>query len=237
MSSASLTLGFPSAARLMNRSSFRQTFKAPLVSHCRPLNVRPNGSSQFCFTRCPMTRAFNVTAGQPDGSGDLGLGGALDLARKLWSNVPQPVKDFPWNVSMMNFIRILIDLICAVVKYLCVPLLGISSLSEMSYCAHERKMVLVPFPFILGIAVTKILKDTTIELYPHLEAGEIPWHLLVVASFFTLVKLPGPDYPYWGRLLLPHFANGGLWTTLWYAFMWYRRPRKEMEKSHVEDKN
>lgn len=60
----------------------------------------------------------------------------------------------------------------------------------------------------------------------YFQQAEVPWHLVAVAIFFTLIKLPGPYYPYWGRILIPHIANGGLLRTLWFAFLWYRRPKK-----------
>ncbi|XP_004292456.1 PREDICTED: uncharacterized protein LOC101312804 [Fragaria vesca subsp. vesca] len=56
--------------------------------------------------------------------------------------------------------------------------------------------------------------------------AEVPWHHFVMAIFFTLLKLPGPHYPCCGQIIIPHIANGGLLRTLWFAFMWYRRPRK-----------
>jgi len=40
--------------------------------------------------------------------------------------------------------------------------------------------------------------------------AEVPWHLIAIAVFFVLLKLPGAYYPYWGRMLIPHFANGAL---------------------------
>ncbi|KAF9595132.1 hypothetical protein IFM89_037232 [Coptis chinensis] len=40
------------------------------------------------------------------------------------------------------------------------------------------------------IVVTGIFKDATLELYPQLKEGEFPWHLVSVAFFFILVKLP-----------------------------------------------
>lgn len=57
----------------------------------------------------------------------------------------------------------------------------------------------------------------------------MPWHLIAIGIFFTLLKLPGPYYPYWGRIFIPHLANGALWRTLWLAFMWYRRPNTPSE--------
>lgn len=56
------------------------------------------------------------------------------------------------------------DLACAVAKFLFVPILAVSSLSEMSYCGHERKLVLVPFPFLIGFFMAGVLADTAIEL-------------------------------------------------------------------------
>lgn len=58
-----------------------------------------------------------------------------------------------------------------------------------------------------------------------------PWYLFLIVSFFTLLKLPVPYYPYWGRLLIPHFANGGLWRTVWLIFMWYKGPNVTPEAS------
>lgn len=170
--------------------------------------------------------AINRTAG--------GLGepikAKLDLlsqkARSIWDSSPQPVKSFPWNKVAESFIQLILDLVLAVMKYLSVPVLAVSSLSEMSYCAHERKLFLVPIPILVGVALAGILKETALELSPLLKEAEVPWHLIAVAIFFTLIKLPGPYYPYWGRILIPHIANGGLLRTLWFAFLWYRRPKQ-----------
>jgi hypothetical protein len=63
-------------------------------------------------------------------------------------------------------------------------------------------------------------------VFYNFQDAEVPWHLFVMAIFFTMLKLPGPYYPFWGRILIPHIANGGLLRTLWFAFLWYRRPQK-----------
>ncbi|PKI39288.1 hypothetical protein CRG98_040344 [Punica granatum] len=149
----------------------------------------------------------------------------LTKARELWDSSPEPVKSFPWNRALENFIQLVLDLTLAVVKILCVPLLAITSLSEMSYCAHERKLLLVPLPLLVGFALAGVLKETALELSPLIKDAEIRWHLIAIAIFFTLLKLPGPYYPYWGRIFIPHLANGALLRTLWSAFMWYRRSR------------
>ncbi|KAL5071634.1 hypothetical protein RYX36_022521 [Vicia faba] len=101
----------------------------------------------------------------------------------------------------------------------------VTSISELSYCARQRKLVLVPLPILLGAALAGILKETAFEMSPRLRDAEVPWHLIAIAIFFTLIKLPGPYYPYWGRILIPQFANGVLLRALWFAILWYRRPK------------
>lgn len=181
----------------------------------------------FQNTRPKVLCAINMSAGQSDDHGKFKLDHLMNKARKLWDNCPQSVKIFPWKKALGNFGQLILDLTLAVVKYLCVPLLAVSSLSEMSYCAHERKLFLVPVPLVIGITVAGVLRETALDISPHLKDAEVPWHLIAMAIFFTLIKLPGPYYPYWGRIFIPHFANGGLWRTLWFAFLWNRRPQKE----------
>ncbi|XP_062092223.1 uncharacterized protein LOC133798045 isoform X2 [Humulus lupulus] len=187
----------------------------------------------------PMSKVFcamNMAAGQSSNdSGKTKFDQLMEKARKLWEASPQPVKSFPWNRAFDNFIQLTLDLFLAVVKYLSVPLLAVSSLSEMSYCAHERKLKLVPFPLFIGITLAGVLRQTALEISPLLKDAEVPWHLICMAIFFTLLKLPGPYYPYWGRIFIPHFANGGLLRTLWFAILWYRRPQKTSRTALPQD--
>ncbi|WVZ10745.1 hypothetical protein V8G54_015275 [Vigna mungo] len=187
------------------------------------LSVKPFGVSQKRVTT--ISCSMNMSAQQSDDHGRMKLEQLIDKARKLWDSSPEPVKIFPWNKALDNFIQLILDLILVVVKYLAVPVFAVTSLSEMSYCAHERKLFLVPIPVLFGVAVAGILKATALELSPHLKDAEVPWHLIAIAILFTLIKLPGPYYPYWGRIIIPHFANGVLLRTLWFAILWYRRPK------------
>ncbi|KAI4370776.1 hypothetical protein MLD38_019086 [Melastoma candidum] len=180
------------------------------------------------FQRCRLPRIFcsvNTAAGHPDNSKKINFQPLINKATDIWNNMPQAVKIFPLDTTFWNFIQLTIDLILAVVKLLSVPLLVVSSLSEMSYCAHQRKLLLVPFPFLLGVAVAWVFKETLLELSPLLKEGrtEVPWHVIAIAIVFTLVKLPGPYYPYWGRMLLPHMANGALLSSLWFAYQWLKK--------------
>ncbi|CAI0406856.1 unnamed protein product [Linum tenue] len=169
--------------------------------------------------------SISMAAGKSDDPERINLRQLANKATKLWGSCPEPVRSFPWNTAFNNFIQLLLDLTVTVVKYLTVPLLLITTLSEMSYCAHHKKLVLVTFPLLIGFAVAGFLRDSALELSPLLKDAEVPWHLIAIAALFALIKLPGPYYPFWGRIFIPHMANGVLWRTLWFAFMWNRRPR------------
>ncbi|KAJ0987110.1 hypothetical protein J5N97_005466 [Dioscorea zingiberensis] len=196
--------------------------------------------SQSHRRRHLVPRGINLTAGNYEKPEKMDISGVINALEKQWKNLPQPIKNFPWTKAALNFYHLIFELTCSVAKYLCLPLLAVSSLSEMSYCAHERKMRVIPIPFLLGFAVAGVLKDTAKDLYPDLkEGGGLPRHLLLVAIFFVLLKLPGPYYPYWGRLIIPHFANGALWSIAWSSFMWLRQrqgsPATTLETSHTEN--
>ena len=121
-------------------------------------NARPNFS-------CSVSMAD----GQSNNNGKLKLNQIMDKAREIWNGLPEPVKSFPWNRVLDNFIQLILDVVVAVIKFLSVPILAISSLSEMSYCARERKLFFVPVPFALGFSVAGILKDTAQEFSPLLK--------------------------------------------------------------------
>lgn len=93
----------------------------------------------------------------------------IETARRLWDSSPLPVKRFPWNRVLENFFQLILDLVVAVVKYLSLPLLAVSSLSEMSYCAHERKLTIIPVPLLIGFVLVGVLKETALELSPLLK--------------------------------------------------------------------
>lgn len=123
----------------------------------------------FQNSRHKILCAINMSAGQSDDPGKTKLEHLLDSAMKLWDSTPLPVKSFPWGRAFDNFIQLILDLILAVVKYLSVPLLLVSSLSEMSYCAYQKKLILVPAPLFIGIAVAGVLRQTALDLSPRLK--------------------------------------------------------------------
>uniref|UniRef100_A0A7N0UB46 Uncharacterized protein n=1 Tax=Kalanchoe fedtschenkoi TaxID=63787 RepID=A0A7N0UB46_KALFE len=163
-----------------------------------------------------------ASAGMPDDDKKIVFAHLKEKVREISTTG----EDIPWNRAADHFIQLILDLVLAVVKYLSVPLLAVTSLSELSYCAHERKLFLTPVPLLIGVFLAGVLKETLFDLSPLPREAEVSWHLIAIAVIFTLLKLPGPYYPYWGHIFIPHMANGALLRTLWFAFEWYRRPRK-----------
>ncbi|XP_075501714.1 uncharacterized protein LOC142539859 isoform X1 [Primulina tabacum] len=174
---------------------------------------------------------MNTASSQSDDCGKLSLRHIMDKARTMWDSSPQPMKRFPWSKAFDNFIQLNLDLFFNVIKYLAIPLFAMSSISEMSYCAHERKLFLVPLTLLISSVVAGVLRDAALESSPYLKThhAAVPWHLISMLIFFVLLKCPGPYYPYWGRIIIPHLANGVLLRTLWFLFLWYRRPQKSSE--------
>ncbi|KAL0376117.1 UNVERIFIED_CONTAM: putative N-acetyl-gamma-glutamyl-phosphate reductase, chloroplastic [Sesamum calycinum] len=224
--SEKMALNFNASAvySLQNLPSFRRTQSC--ILSWKPNQLCQNTPRVFC--------SMNMAADQSGDSRKLSIGDIVEKARRLWDSSPQPVKSFPWNKTLDNFIQLVVDLVLAVIKYLSIPLFTVTSISEMSYCAHERKLYLIPLPFLVGVAVAGVLKDAALGSSPYLEHAEVPWHLIAVVIFFTLLKFPGPYYPYWGRIFIPHFANGALLRTLWFMFLWSRRPRRTSENNQPD---
>lgn len=175
-----------------------------------------------------VPRVMNVTGGQSGGP-DKVRHVYLEKVRNLWERCPEPIKVFPWDRAYTKFFHRLFSLTFEVGKWLFIPVLFVSSLSEMTYCGWQNKELLIPIGMLAGIYLAGILKETAIELSENLQEGGFPWHLVIIGAFFALIKFPGPYYPYWGRIFLPHFANGGLWRTLWFAHIWYKSQFKTAE--------
>ncbi|XP_020095239.1 uncharacterized protein LOC109714908 isoform X3 [Ananas comosus] len=227
---------FPTSAPKLTASSSSSSSPSSNGTNA-PLYRNPLGISLSHFSQGPWSLSLrpprrtlngfpisrpNATSGESDGHERLVLGW-IENARKVFDGLPQPVKSFPWMRFLGIFQNLAFGLALVVAKYLAIPLLAISSLSEMSYCAHERKMGFIPIPFLAGFVVAGVANHAAIDLSSDLKEADDPWHLVLIAAFFLLIKLPGPYYPYLGRLCIPHFANGGLWRTAWLAFMWYKR--------------
>ncbi|XP_073065681.1 uncharacterized protein [Primulina eburnea] len=204
-----------------NGSSLRRTQSCVL-------GIRQN---QLCQPSPRILCIMNMASDQSDDCGKLSLSHIMKKAKTMWDTSPQPIKIFPWNKALENFVQLILDLFFNVIKYLSIPLFAISLISEMSYCAHERKLFLVPLTLLIGSVVAGVLRDSVLESSPYLKTrhAAVPWHLISMLIFFVLLKCSGPYYPYWGRIVIPHLANGVLLRTLWFMFLWYRTPQKSPE--------
>ncbi|KAJ8530111.1 hypothetical protein K7X08_036946 [Anisodus acutangulus] len=196
------TTPLPSRQWFSGDPIIRLRFQPPMIlppltkSNMCILSIRPNWTRPIARPKiiCNMNIA---AAGQSDEPHKFNLENILDQAGKLWDSAPTPVKSFPWNKTLDNFVQLILDTVLAVTKYLYVPVLVATSISELSYCAHERKLYITLFPILVGVAIAGILKSAALESSPYLKNAEVPWHLIAIGVFFTLLKLPGPYYPYW----------------------------------------
>ncbi|MFS7995595.1 hypothetical protein Hanom_Chr12g01119781 [Helianthus anomalus] len=223
---------FPLNLQPSSRMALRPNFSSLMALKGWPCqsNMLTSKPNALTYRKpCPnILCTMKMDASQPDPHGKSTFDLVINKARKLWDNSPQEVKSFPWTTALENFTQLIIDIILVVTQFLYLPVMAITSVSEMSYCAHERKLVLIPIPILIGVAVAGMLRNRALKLSPYLKDAKVPWHLYANMLFFTLIKLPGPYYPYWGRILIPHFANGGLFRTLWFLFLWYRMSKKDV---------
>jgi len=148
---------------------------------------------------------------------------------KLWEVCPEPVRKFPWKKAGERVIHHLFQPILGVAKRLLIPILTVTFLMEASYCIAQNKELFIPIGLLAGSVFAEILKETAVELSQNLKEGGFPWHLLAMALIFSLIKFLGPFYPYWGGILLPHFANGGLWQTIWLTRNWHKNQSQTTE--------
>ncbi|KAJ7559903.1 hypothetical protein O6H91_04G106000 [Diphasiastrum complanatum] len=139
---------------------------------------------------------------------------------RVWKKAPKPLREFPWRRAIERLVERLSDVAWSAAKWLLVPVILLSSLSEISYSLVQNKEFLIPIGMLAGSFLAGVLKDAAVELSEDLQKGEVPWHLIAIGFLFSLVKFPGPSYPYWGRVLLPHFATGGLLRTFFFAWSW-----------------
>ncbi|KAH9304755.1 hypothetical protein KI387_009159 [Taxus chinensis] len=140
-----------------------------------------------------------------------------DVPIKLWEMCPEPVRNFPWKKARKRVVERFFHLILDAIKWLGITILVVTFFMEASYCVAQNKELIMTIALITGGVFAEILKETSIELeLPQInKEGDFPQHLLIIMSVFSLIKILGPFYPYWARIILPHLANGVLCRTIW----------------------
>uniref|UniRef100_A0A7N0TDH2 Uncharacterized protein n=1 Tax=Kalanchoe fedtschenkoi TaxID=63787 RepID=A0A7N0TDH2_KALFE len=163
-----MALNFPGvlpALRSHPRSFSTSSTSSAVWNGSKFLSLRNSG-----FRRVEPRGLFvanvGASAGMPDDDKKIAFAHFKEKVREIWERFPQPVKIFPWNRAADNFIQLIHDLVLAVVKYLSVPLLAVTSVSELSYCAHERKLFLTPVPLLIGVFLAGVFKETLLDLSP-----------------------------------------------------------------------
>lgn len=141
----------------------------------------------------------------------------------VWAKAPEPVRVFPWGKAGRLFVERVVYHFWTVGKWLVIPVLAVSMLSELSYTLLQKKVFIIPAGMIGGFAFAGMLKETAIELTSEFETGETAWHLVALSVFFVALKFIGPYLPSWGRVTVPHFANGGLWHVIKLVNDWRRQ--------------
>lgn len=148
------------------------------------LRCKPNGLSygKICSK---ISCTMNMDASQPEEHGKSNIDLVIDKARKFWDSSPEEVKRFPWTTALENFTQLIIDIVLVVTQYLYVPVMAVTSVSEMSYCAHERKLVLIPLPILIGVAVAGALRNRALKLSPFLKVKQ----KLIYFPYDIIIKL------------------------------------------------
>jgi hypothetical protein len=141
----------------------------------------------------------------------------------MMANAPEPIRAFPWGKAWSLFVQRVVYNFWTVGKWLAIPVLAVSMLSEISYTLLQEKVLIIATGMVGGAAFGGMMKDTALELCSDFETGEVAWHLIALGLFFAALKFLGPYLPIWGRVSVPHFANGGLWQVIKLANDWSKQ--------------
>jgi len=112
-------------------------------------------------------------------------------------------------------------------------MLAVSVLGELAYTLLLERVLVIPVGMICGIVFAGIMRETALELSPRIEEEQTPRHLIALGLLFVALKFIAPYLPTWGRVSVPHFANGGLWQVITLVNDWRKKhaDRKTVEQS------
>jgi len=101
-------------------------------------------------------------------------GGKMHSAlMSTWSRVPGPIQGYPWGQASVNFAWRLADLLWVTGKWLAIPVLLVSALSEVSYTLMQEKIFLIPAGMLGGFAFAGMVKETALEMCEALESVQV----------------------------------------------------------------
>lgn len=91
----------------------------------------------------------------------------------LMANAPEPIRVFPWATAGSLFLQRLLHQFWIVGKWLAIPVLAVSMLSELSYTLMQEKVLIIPVGMIGGMAFAGLMQDTALELSAIMEVMNI----------------------------------------------------------------
>jgi hypothetical protein len=107
------------------------------------------------------------TFGSSSNNGDEGQ--QSSVTSNVLDKASEPIRAFPWAKAGNVLLRRLLDQFWTVGKWLAIPVLALSVLSELSYTLLEEKVLIIPVGMVCGIVFTGIMRETALELSPSIE--------------------------------------------------------------------
>lgn len=123
-------------------------------------------------------------------------------------------RSYPWERLCWRFLQRTSDLAWTATKWLAIPVFALSIISELIYTLSMRKDICIPLGILCGVLFAKVVGNASLDVMKELQQdGRAAWPLMLLGLFFLLLKLPGPYYPSWAAVFIPHVANAGLVKT------------------------
>ena len=89
--------------------------------------------------------------------------------KKLWEVIPDSVKEIPWKKAEDILLEQLIFLGQKGLKWTFITLFIFSSLSDVIFSLSRNQELIIPFGLFVGCLMTDFIKETSQELFRHLE--------------------------------------------------------------------
>lgn len=175
---------------------------------CRLQNMQSFHQRMECKRR--LTRACRAGTKNVHSSEKLGW---QNKTLNFPENSIAAVRTFPWEKVYGRFSQRVLSLVWITTKWLAIPVLVLSAVSELLYTLSAGKEIFIPLGLLIGVMLAKIVGNASLDILKELQDVRSAWPLVVLGMFFVLLKLPGPYYPSWAAVFFPHVANAGLVQT------------------------
>ncbi|XP_039023593.1 uncharacterized protein LOC120156322 isoform X2 [Hibiscus syriacus] len=136
---------------------------------------------------------------------------------KLWENIPDSVKSFPWKKAENLLLEKLIIAGQRALKLSFVTYIVFSCLSDFMFSISRNQELMIPFGLIVGLFMSDFLRETSQEAFRSFQGkdSEVKWQLLAMGGFFVVFKFVSAFFAIRTRVFLLHVSNGGLMQVMW----------------------